>query len=60
MDQSSNIYKDNGYENRKDYLDYLAESHSVDRHTVYAMASMLGPNEDFDALVVELDDFFGE
>lgn len=50
------IYTEQGYKNRKDYLDSLAEDYGIDRHTVYAIASMLGPNEDFDGLVSNLQD----
>jgi len=50
------IYTEQGYENRKDYLDSLAEDYGIDRSMVYAAASMLGPNEDFDGLVTTLQD----
>lgn len=51
------IYTDNGYESRRDYLDHLAEDYGVDKATVYSLASLLGPGEDFDGLVAELEDF---
>lgn len=50
------IYTDNGYENRKDYLNSLAEDFGVDRQTVYTLASMLGSSEDFDGLISSLED----
>lgn len=50
------IYTDQGYENRKDYLNGLAEEYGIDRDMVYAAASMLGPNEDFDGLVTTIQD----
>ena len=52
----SNIYKENGYENRQDYLKNLAEDHGADIHTVSALADLLGPDEDFDGLVTSLED----
>ena len=54
------IYQEQGYESRRDYLDCLAEEFGVDRKTVYAMAAMLGPNEDFDGLVTSLEDYAEE
>ena len=50
------IYKENGFENRRDYLDSLAEDFGIDKQTVYAMASILGSTEDFDGLVTALGD----
>lgn len=54
------IYQEQGYESRRDYLDCLAEEFGVDRKTVYAMAAMLGPDEDFDGLVTSLEDYAEE
>lgn len=51
-----NIYKENGYANRKEYLDELAEEYGVDNETVYTLASTLGKNEDFDGLISTLED----
>lgn len=50
------IYTDNGYTNRRDYLNSLAEDYGVDLGTVLALAGMLGPSEDFDGLVTALED----
>lgn len=50
------IYTDNGYTSRKDYLNSLAEDYGVDKEDVYAMAALLGPDEDFDGLVSMLED----
>jgi predicted regulator of amino acid metabolism with ACT domain len=50
-------YQEMGYSSRRDYLDTLADEMGVDRTTVYAMAQMLGPNEDFDGLVTSLEDY---
>ncbi len=50
-----NSYTDNGFKNRKEYLESLCEEY--DRSTVYALADMLGPNEDFDGLVTSLEDY---
>lgn len=52
-----NVYKENGYENRKAYLDELADMHGVDKGTVYMLANMLGSNEDFDGLVNSVEDY---
>jgi hypothetical protein len=50
------VYVDNGYKNRTDYLKSLSEEYGIKLSTVKAMASMLGPDEDFDGLVSELED----
>lgn len=53
---SRNIYKEQGYEDRKDYLLGLSEEYGIDSDMVFAAADMLGPNEDFDGLVTTLQD----
>ena len=51
-----NIYKENGYEDRDDYLNCLSEDYGVSIEDVYSLAEMLGGNEDFDGLVSALED----
>ena len=51
------IYTDNGYDDRRDYLRNLADETGADLGTVYMLADVLGPNEDFDGLVTSLEDF---
>jgi len=51
------IYTENGYKNRKDYLNSLAEDYGVPLEIVYAAADILGPNEDFDGLVTTIQDY---
>jgi len=48
-----NPYTNNGYANRRDYLECLAEDYG---DKVYAVADMLGETEDFDGLVAALED----
>ena len=50
------IYTEQGYKNRREYLDSLAEDFGIDKTTVYMLASMLGESEDFDGLIVALED----
>ncbi len=50
------VYTDNGYEDRLDYLESLAEDYEVDIHTVVTLADLLGPEEDFDGLVTGVQD----
>jgi len=47
------VYQQNGFDTRTDYLADLAEEHG---DTVYILADLLGPNEDFDGLVTALED----
>lgn len=55
-----NIYKENGYESRTDYLNSLAEEFGIDYEIVKELAMILGHNEDFDGLVSMLQDTYAE
>lgn len=48
------VYQEQGFENRRAYLDSLCEEYP--REVVYALAGLLGPSEDFDGLVTSLED----
>jgi hypothetical protein len=50
------VYQENGYENRQDYLKCMAEDYGLPLDTVLLLADTLGPEEDFDALVCALED----
>ena len=52
-----NIYQENGYKSRKDYLQNVAEEFDVPYSLVSATAAMLGPSEDFDGLITMLEDY---
>jgi hypothetical protein len=49
-----NVYQENGFENRRDYLLSLCEEY--DKNSVFMLADLLGPSEDFDGLVTSLED----
>ena len=51
-----NIYTENGYASRRDYLTQLADDMCADPATVYLLADLLGESEDFDGLVSMLED----
>lgn len=51
-----NIYKQNGYADRDNYLTCLSEDYGVSIEDVYSLAGMLGENEDFDGLICALKD----
>ena len=51
------IYQENGFETRKEYLLDLADNMGIDASIVFALADMLGSNEDFDGLVTSLEDY---
>ena len=56
-----NIYRENGYDGREDYLSCLAEEYGLDlEDQVRPMAELLGPDEDFDGLVSMLEDISGQ
>lgn len=50
------IYRENGFQSRRDYLESLAEDFGIDKTIVFTLASMLGPDEDFDGLVCAVED----
>ena len=54
------IYTDEGYESRSDYLTCMSEDYGVGIEAVRALAEALGPGEDFDGLVVALEDIEDE
>jgi hypothetical protein len=45
-------------QNRQDYLLNLARDNGIDVSVVSQLTEMLGPDEDFDGLVANLDDFY--
>ena len=52
----TDVYQENGYKNRDDYLNSLSEDYGVPIDAVLALAEVLGPDEDFDGLVSNLED----
>lgn len=50
------IYKKHGYSNRAEYLKSLAEKEGADLSAVIMLADLLGPSEDFDGLIVMVQD----
>jgi len=51
------IYTDNGYENRVAYLLHLAQDNVIGLDIVLMLSDSLGPNEDFDGMVTEIEDY---
>lgn len=51
-----NPYQEHGFNSRREYLESLAEEYGRDMDLVFVLASILGPNEDFDGLIVALED----
>ena len=51
-----NIYQQNGYTDRDDYLNCLSEDYGISIADDYSLAAMLGENEDFDGLVCDFED----
>ena len=46
-------YENQGFANRKEYLESLAEEYG---EGVYLIADLYGPSEDFDGLICALED----
>lgn len=51
------VYTENGYKNRRDYLENLAQEFDCPLETVLTLAEILGKSEDFDGLVCALEDY---
>ena len=56
IDMALTVYEEMGYLNRAEYLEDLAFDYGIELETVIALADILGPSEDFDGLIVALDD----
>lgn len=54
------IYQENGFASRTEYLQHLADSYGVPLAIVESLADLLGPNEDFDGLVTSVEDAQGD
>ena len=54
--QSVNPYLRQGFQNRGEYLRQVAEDYGLPLWKVWQVADLLGPNEDFDGLLVSLPD----
>ncbi len=52
-----NIYEENGYESREDYLQLLSDEYDCPIETVRDLADILGGEEDFDGLISSLRDY---
>tara|TARA_R100000152_G_scaffold20554_2_gene14577 strand:- start:120 stop:314 length:195 start_codon:yes stop_codon:yes gene_type:complete len=52
---TSNPYTANGFKDRTDYLESLKDEYPAE--AVELLSDMLGPNEDFDGLITDLQDF---
>jgi len=45
-------------EERKEYLEDVAEDFGIDASIVFEIADLLGPDEDFDGLISTLEDHY--
>jgi hypothetical protein len=55
--QTKTVYQEQGYRDRKHYLECLSEDTGHSLLTVKMMADLLGEDEDFDGLVSTLEDY---
>ena len=53
---NKDVYRENGYDSRDDYLQSLADDLGIPLDAVLSLAEVLGPDEDFDGLVGSLED----
>jgi len=59
MSNNDNIYQQNGYDSRDDYLQCLADDYNLPLEFVYNLADLLGESEEFDALISALENAEG-
>jgi len=53
---TTNVYTENGYKDRDEYIELLAQEYGVDSNVVWSLADTLGESEDFDGLLSALED----
>ena len=58
-ENKENVYKENGYTDRKDYLQCMADEYGVPLEVVTELADLLGESEEFDGLISALQDAEG-
>lgn len=51
-----NVYQENGFKDRGEYIRQMAEDYDLMESVVWQLADLLGPDEDFDGLVVACQD----
>ena len=51
------IYEMNGYEDRNHYLEELALEYGLDFDSVYFLAQMLGEEDDFEGLIIAIENY---
>ena len=51
------IYEKNGYEDRNHYLEELALEYNLDFDSVYFLAQMLGEEDDFEGLIIAIENY---
>ena len=59
MNNAKNIYQENGYKDRADYLECMAADYNLPLDVVISIAEVLGESEDFDGLISALEDAEG-
>jgi len=52
-----NVYTENGYKDRRDYLEKIADDFGISAGELEAISDVLGPDEDFDGLITSLEDY---
>ena len=58
-DMDSTLYERKGYQSRNDYLVGLANHYGVNPAEVIRLANMLGEDDDFDGLVLTIEEYQG-
>jgi len=58
MSNNDSIYLENGYKNRDDYLESLADDYGLPLEFIHSLADML-KGEEFDGLINALEDAEG-
>lgn len=53
-----NVYQENGFKDRKEYLQSVADDFGVPYETVFDIADILGESEDFDGLIEIMQDAY--
>jgi hypothetical protein len=57
MPEVKTVYQEAGYKNREEYLQSLADDYGVDTFTMETLSDILGESEDFDGLIIEIENY---
>jgi DNA-directed RNA polymerase subunit RPC12/RpoP len=56
LEVKEDVYMRNDFDDREAYIEYLSDMYNTPIEIIEDLSDVLGPNEDFDGLVIALED----